>query len=451
MSRAGATPRYAPGIRRRLGIGLAVGVLVMWLLATLVAGLVVRDELDEAFDDALAETAQRLLPLAVEDVLDRQGPPQSRTVSALVGAPEFLTYLVRDDAGHVLLKSRDADPALFTGGPATGFRDTEQHRIFGESAVSGTILLEIAEPLQHRREAALEATAALLSPLPVLIPLSLLGVWWIVRRGLRPVVALRGRIETRGGGDLTPLALDGLPREIGPIAESVNRLMERIRAALEAERSFTANSAHELRTPIAGALAQTQRLITEAPDAEAAEHARRVEASLRHLMRLSEKLMQLARAESGSCRTAEAQDLGPVLALVLDEFRREGGGAPALEFQVESGDPLLAPMDADAFAILLRNLIENALKHGPEGEPVTVELAAGNRVRVINGGPPVPSERLARLTARFERGPTDAPGSGLGLAIAETIVRDAGARLDLLSPAQGREDGFEAVVILPEV
>ena len=450
MRRIPDAPRDAPGIQRRLGVGLAAGVVVLWLLASAIAGVVVRHELDEAFDSALTETAQRLLPLAVEDVLNRQGPPESRTVSALVGAPEFLTYLVRDDAGHVLLKSRDADPALFPDGPRIGFRDTERYRIFGESAVSGTVLLEIAEPLEHRREAALEATAALLLPLPVLIPLSLLGVWWIVRRGLRPVVALRGQIETRGGGDLTPLALDGLPREIGPIAESVNRLMERVRAALEAERSFTANSAHELRTPIAGALAQTQRLIAEAQDDEAAEHARSVEAALRHLMRLSEKLMQLARAEAASCRTAEVQDLGPVLALVIDEFRREGDAAPALDFRVESDARLSAPMDADAFAILVRNLIENALKHGPTGEAVTVELAAGNRVRVINGGSPVSAERLARLTARFERGPTDAPGSGLGLAIAETIVRDAGARLDLISPATGREDGFEAVVTLPE-
>src|SRR5690606_5321389 len=121
---------------------------------------------------------------------------------------------------------------------------------YGASAISDTLFLEIAEPLAHRREAAMEAGLALLLPLILLIPVSLLGIWWIVRMSLRRVIDFQRSIESRGAGDLSPVAGDRLPQEFEPIAVAVNRLLERVHRALETERNFTANSAHELRTPL---------------------------------------------------------------------------------------------------------------------------------------------------------------------------------------------------------
>ena len=442
--------RRAPSLQQRLGIRLAAGVTVMWLAATVAAGFVVRHELDEAFDSALQETAQRLLSLAVVDILNREGAPATRRIATIGAHDEYLTYVVWDQAGNVLLHSHDADPAVFPRRDETGFRSTATHRVYGESAISGTLHIEVAEPLDHRREATMESVVALVLPLLVLIPLSLVGVWWFVRRSLRPVIDLRGQIEARGAGDLTPVADGGLPNEIGPIADAVNRLMERLRHALEAERSFTANSAHELRTPIAGALAQTQRLLAELPPGELGDHAARIEASLHHLARMSEKLMQLARAEGGGLIAETPQDLGPVLALVVDEFRHVGGDGVRLRFVAPPDGRLPSRMDPDAFAILVRNLIENALKHSPAGSPVEIALSEGAVLRVVNGGPALPADVLARLRARFERGPTTADGSGLGLAIADLIASGAGATLELLSPAESRADGFEARVSLED-
>ncbi len=436
--------RRAFSLQRRLSIRLAAGVTVMWLAATTAAGFVVRHELDEAFDSALQETAQRLLSLAAVDILNREGAPAARRVATIGRHEEYLTYLVWDRAGNVLLHSHDADPAVFPRSAETGFRTTASHRIYGESAISDTLHIEVAEPLEHRREAAMESVVALVLPLAVLIPLSLVGVWWFVRRSLRPVIDLRTQIEVRGAGDLTPVAAGGLPGEIGPIADAVNRLMDRLRHALEAERSFTANSAHELRTPIAGALAQTQRLLAELPQGELSDHAARIEDSLHHLARMSEKLMQLARAEGGSLLAETPQDLGPVLALIVDEFRRDGGDGARLRFTASPNGQLRSRMDPDAFAVLMRNLIENALKHSPAGSPVEVSLSEGTLVRVVNGGPALSPDVLSRLRGRFERGPTTAAGSGLGLAIADMITSGTGTTLELLSPAGGRTDGFEA-------
>ena len=106
-------------------------------------------------------------------------------------------------------------------------------------------------------------------------------------------------------------------------------------------------------------------------------------------------------------------------------------------------------MDADAFAILARNLIENALKHGAPDRPVAVTLTDGGLLGVTNDGPVVAPETLARLRRPFERGVTAATGSGLGLAIAEAIAAGTGTELELRSPAPGRSCGFEARVQLP--
>jgi two-component system OmpR family sensor kinase len=256
-----------------------------------------------------------------------------------------------------------------------------------------------------------------------------------------PIRRFRAGIEARGGGDLSPIPAEGLPSEFRPNAQAVNRLLDRLRRALEAERSFTANSAHELRTPVAGALAQVQRLIVEATDEETRSRARQVEAALQRLARLSEKLMQLARAEGGRLQAEAPVDLAPILRMLVADMGREDGHR--IELTLPNAE-VMASIDPDAFAILARNLIENALHHGAQDAPVQVSLSPKGVLRVVNTGPVVPADVLGRLARPFERGPTDAHGSGLGLAIVAAIAAGTGGRLDLISPATGRADGFEA-------
>ena len=111
--------------------------------------------------------------------------------------------------------------------------------------------------------------------------------------------------------------------------------------------------------------------------------------------------------------------------------------------------PVLSDLDPDAFGILLRNLIENALRHGPEDGRIAITLTSGGTLRVVNDGPVVPPEILSRLTARFERGGAGNEGSGLGLAIVAAIAERLGSTLTLRSPATGRDQGFEVEIGLP--
>ncbi len=191
-------------LQKRLGIGLTLGVTLLWLLGVAASGLVAQHEMNEVFDSALEETAQRILPLAVTDILNRETDTGIRTAPALKEHDEYLTYVVRDRQGSLLLQSHDADLGVFSALPREGFTNTSTHRIYGASAVSDTLYIEVAEPLAHRREAALEAGLALLAPLLFLIPVSLFGVWWIVRLSLRTVVEFQHSIEARGQATSLP-------------------------------------------------------------------------------------------------------------------------------------------------------------------------------------------------------------------------------------------------------
>ncbi len=427
----------------RLSLWLGLGLIVLWVGAALVTAQMLRHEMDEVFDSALEETAQRILPLAAIEIIGRDADDNEQRVATLRQHDEYFTYVVRDASGKVLLRSHSADLAVFPPFSGMGFASTQTHRLYSDAALQGNLTITIAEPLSHRRMAARQLLLGLSLPLAVIAPLGLIGIWIVVRLSMTPVRNFRSQIEARGEGDLTPIAAEDLPSEIGPVAKAVNHLLDRLTRTLRAERSLAATSAHELRTPVAAALAQAQRMIAQAPDGATRERAEDMQTALRRLSRLTEKLMQLARAEGGRLLAEAPVEIGAILRMVVAEFDGQADTAGRIGLTLPDA-PVFASIDADAFAILARNLIENALKHGARDEPVAVALSADRCLRVANAGPVVPAEVLARLSEPFERGQALVRGAGLGLAIARTIAGGTNGRIELLSPASGRIDGFEA-------
>jgi len=436
-------------ITRRLITTLTGLVVLFWLIAVGLGAYVMNREFAEIFDGTLQETAERLMPLILDDMAQRDGTADPQALQAMEQGlnKEYLTYQVLNASGTVIIHSQEA-PAVPYGVPLkVGFHNTPKYKIYTESAMNGTLFLHVADAFRNRREALREGTVALLWPLLLLIPASILLIQLIVSRSLAPIDRLRDEIATKDSGNMAAVESDTLPRELRPIARSVNLLLGRLRAALEAEREFTANSAHELRTPIAGALAQTQRLIAELPEGALTVRAGRIETALTNLGRLAEKLLQLARAEAGIGAADKPVDLVGIVDAVVSDYDRDSRTAGRVTREYAAGTHLVRSVDIDAFAIVIRNLIENALIHGPEEGVVTVSIS-NDAFRVINGGKTVPAEDLAGLKRRFRRGETKAAGSGLGLAISDKIVTQMGGRLDLLSPASGEQQGFEARIIL---
>ncbi|PBB51830.1 MULTISPECIES: HAMP domain-containing sensor histidine kinase [Mesorhizobium] len=309
--------------------------------------------------------------------------------------------------------------------------------------------LQLAEPVEVRRRAIAQGAAYVFVPILVLLPFSIAVCLMVMRRSLAPIEVLRQEIGWRDGGNLSPMGLSDLPAEFAPIAATVDRLLERLRRALDAEREFAANSAHELRTPIAGALGQTQRLVAELSEGPAKGRARGIQRSLSHLGHLVDKLLQLARAESAIGITDDAIDLNPMVRLVIEDFAQKPKYAGRLILDAGGCVTLMRKVDVDAFAILLRNLIENALVHGLADTPITVSVRFDGTIAIANAGPVVPLPDLGEVTKRFRRGATLAAGSGLGLHIVNMIIQRIGASLELASPARGREDGFEAIIRFP--
>jgi len=438
-----------PSLQLRLGASLGILLTLLWIAAATVTALILRKEMDEVFDSALQETAQRLLPLAVVDIVgrDETGGPTTQRLGVLREHDEYFTYVVRDAEGHVLLQSHAADPAIFPPYDGAGFRDTPTHRIYNDDALKGSIRISIAEPLAHRASVAREIQLGLGLPLLVVIPIALLAIVLAVKASLAPLRQFRQRLAQRSARDLSPVPDEGLPSEIAPVAATLNAVLARLKASFEAERSFAANAAHELRTPLAGAIAQAQRIQSETADPAARARAAEMEATLKRLTRLSERLMQLARAEGGRLRVEALSDLRMIARLVADDVRR-AASRPRIVLHLPER-PVLSDLDPDMFGILCRNLLENALRHGGKDDPVDMTLTSGGLFSVANEGPTVPEDVLSRLTARFERGTSLAEGSGLGLAIVAAIAERLGSRLLLRSPRPGSNSGFEAAIQLP--
>lgn len=436
-------------ITRRLITTLTGIVVLFWLIAVGLGAYVMNREFAEIFDGTLQETAERLMPLILDDMAqhDRTSDPQALQAMQQGLNREYLTYQVLDASGKVIIHSEEAPTAPYPVPLKVGFHDTPKYKIYTETAMNGTLFLHVADAFRNRREALREGSVALLWPLLVLIPASILLIRLIVSRSLAPIDRLRDEIATKDSGNMAAVESDSLPRELRPIARSVNLLLGRLRSALEAEREFTANSAHELRTPIAGALAQTQRLIAELPPGPLTSRAGRIETALANLGRLAEKLLQLARAEAGIGTADKSVDLVGIVDTIVSDFDRDSRTAGRIIRDCPPGTQFSRSVDIDAFAIVIRNLIENALSHG--SEEGTVSISIGNdAISIVNDGKTVPADELSNLKRRFRRGDTKAAGSGLGLAIADKILGQMGGRLDLLSPATGQEQGFEARILL---
>ncbi len=435
-----------PGsLQARLALGLGLALSLVWLAATAWTLTDLRRETEKLFDSALQETAQRLLPLAVTEIVNRDPADGAQTLAPISAHEEFFTYIVRDRAGDILMRSHSAEPGLFPAWDGPGFATRDTHRFYSEATLQGAIRLTVAEPLAERQNVLRAFMMRLGLPLMLALPLTLIIVVIVVRLGLGGLRRFGADLTGRGARHLSPVPVTGLPSDLRPLADTVNDLLARLSDAFEAERSFAANAAHELRTPLAGAIAQAQRLRAETDDPATDVRAADIEATLKRLTRLCERLMQLARAEGGRLRLDHSADLRPVARVVVEDLARMGAvGRITLSLP---DSPVLSDIDPDAFAILCRNLVENALRHGAATAPVEVSLDTHGRFTVANDGPVVPRATRARLTARFARAGTE--GSGLGLAIVAAIADRTGSPLVLDSPRPGQRSGFEVSLRLP--
>lgn len=434
-------------ITGRLIVRLVGGLMAVWLLTAAATLLIVRNQLEQTLDGGLHETAERMLPLVVDAMFDSdlgEALQHQYDMQDTEGG-EYVVYQARSAAGALLMRSHDAPDTPFAAPLIEGFATVSPWRIYTTGDTDAGIYVQVAEAEASRNLAVWQSAGVMVIPVLLLIPLGALVVLFSVRGGLAPLRQLDRDVSNRDAANLAPLPEEAVPSELRPVRDAINGLLARLRAAVEAERALAANSAHELRTPIAASLAQTQRLVEELDGHPARARAQNVEQTLHRMAALAAKLLALSRAEAQVARIAAPIDLLPGLRLTVADAQRTLGNRLTLALAPNSR--LYAQLDLDAFGIVVRNLIENAEKHGTAGGAIEVRVG-DNMIEVTSDGPAVPADRLALLGRRFERGESPASGAGLGLAIVDTILRQVDGGLELVSPSAGRADGFTAIVRL---
>jgi signal transduction histidine kinase len=312
-------------------------------------------------------------------------------------------------------------------------------RVYGLQTVDGVI--QIAQPVRVREALARAAALRVLIPLLLLLPLLGAAIAWVVRGSLLPLRRIAAEVQQRDVHSLAPIAAMPLPQEIAPLIDALNRLLVRLQAAFATQRAFVADAAHELRSPLTAVRLQLQ-LLDRAPDEPARREARsQLGAAVERAIHLVEQLLTLARNEPRSPH----EQLTPV---ALDAAAADGVGdnhplaaTRGIELVLTAQPGLMIQGEREALRVLVRNLVDNALRYTPAGGRVQVRCRAAADaavLEVLDSGPGIPAPDRERAFDRFYRRANAAEGgTGLGLAIVKAIADRHGADVSLADAPGG--------------
>ena len=441
MSVAGLAPLNARSLRWRLLRWVTLTTIVIWGLAAGLSYHQARAEVQELMDGQMAKMARLLLAQIHEDTSYLKDLPEN--MNSLRGTKSrrselALEFQIGYPDGTVLVNSAMAPETPLTR--PLGYANVEHaghpwRSLILETA-DGRYRAQVAHSFHTRDKEALEIASKTVLPLGLLLPLMVALLYFSIQRCLKPLDDLAEDVASRSPDNLTTLQPETTLLETQPLVRSLNHLLTRLATTLDNERRFTADAAHELRTPQAALKIQAQvAMATKNP--EERDHAMaQVLAGVDRTTRLVEQLLRLARLDP----IVQLSDTQPIDLLELARGALESAHSAAATRRQRLH--LTAPMDApritgdpDLLGAALRNLLDNAVRYGPEQSTVTLTIdndPGGLRLEVSDEGPGTPEEDLSHLTNRFFRSSeAGSEGSGLGLSIVQRIAELHGARLEL--------------------
>ena len=377
-------------------------------------------------------------------------PQQARVVMA---ATERWTAIRRTQdkrlAGIVRYELRDSHGALvyasegWTGAAAGGDAYWRYDR------TSPHWRLQILNP-RRTGSAFLRYNASFILPyLLVAFPFVLLAVWLTVRASLRPLQQLARRIEERPSDDLSAVGVPARYRELKPLVQALDTLLLRLRGTVQRERAFVQDAAHEIRTPLAVINAQAHVLAQATDAAQRAQAEAELNLAIARTSHLAQQLLELAALDRAGTPQASRIDLAHWMRTLLGHAAqaalREGR-----ELSLEAPDTLHGSIDLPAMESVVRNLVDNALRHGVPGSGIAVSLRTEDGqllVEVRDDGPGIPEAQRARAFERFHRGgDARASGAGLGLSIVREATLRLGGVVEIVEGLRGRGVGFRVCV-----
>jgi len=443
--------KRVPSLLNTLFRSLLLPGIVAVILGVFIVFSLVREEYDELQDMALASKAHLLLQVFEAqtkpgDITALQGDFRPLSFEHdLLDADELTQFWVLDAEGHMLLHSTRLDDEILTARIAGGFVTALGFRITDATTQDGSLTVVAATPMEERNEAIRDVVLGVITGF-VLLGFLVAGAAYVaVRRSAAVIVELSTQIESKDAHDLSPINRTNTFAEIEPAIDKMDTLMARLDAALKAERAFATNAAHELRTPVAICLAHVQRLRTKLTDTDTSRSAADLEQGLKRLTRLIERLLQMARAQSGLGVGASAADIAPVIKLLLRELR-ERVPSPEMLVVTEPQGVWMSNVDPDAIGIILNNLFDNALKHASGDAPMIVDASTHGLIVISNDCPALAPDEMAAIKQRFSRHSKRSAGFGLGLSIVQELCEQSDSTLELASPCRGQTRGFSARV-----
>jgi two-component system sensor histidine kinase QseC len=421
-------------LQRRLLVYLLCGAPVLWSLALWYAVDRSRHEVNELFDTELIRLARQVHIALPEGAFPSRSSP-SRQPDEGEADLEDLALAVWNREGETQLVDREGAMLPFVR-RASGFREItiagNAWRTYYLQSHDGERVVAAGQRLSERNEVVGTLIIGQILPWLLALPLMVLAIYWSVRQAMKPIRRLTSEIEARSPRDGTPFDTSSVPAEVRPLVSAMNGLMIRTEDAMERERAFTSNAAHELRTPLAALAMQWERL-RRAQDSNAVEQASAsIDRGLSRLTRLVSQMLELSRLEQG--RTLERQGI------VWDDLLRTAiedcmplANRRRIEFECHGMEDAqrLFPFQADpaTMGALLRNLVDNAARYGEEGSVVEIRVGPG-QVSINNRGGPLDESVHTALGHRFRRPAGQAEtGSGLGIAIALQIAALNGLEL----------------------
>lgn len=426
-------------LRGQLVRSLLLVVTPLWLLGSVLLALHARHEVNELYDGQQQIFARQLystLPMLVQQPAGSD-PKAEQT--------DHQAVAVWNPQGQRLLVDSEGLELPYHAGE-NGFHslqhDNEDWRVYYLSGPAGSVA--VAQENSERLEA---ISGLLLTQTMVwllLLPFALGAVWWAVFRALQPLADLCRTLLQRQPDDPTPLA-HPLPSELQPLLDSLNGLIDRVAGTLQRERQFTASAAHELRSPLAALRVQAE-LLTLLDDANARNAAAgKVMQGVDRASHLVDQLLALSRLEQQQDLPRQPLDWAQLAAQACQQVADYSAVRGSHIHHQVSGGPLPAG-EALLLSLLLRNLLDNAVRYSPPGADVLLEISP-QLIRVSDNGPGIAAEHLPHIGQRFYRPPGQSQsGSGLGLSIVRRIAELHGLQLSW----HNRPEGGLSVELRPD-
>ena len=421
---------------RLIGILLAISVYV-WLTASALTVFDTRHEVDELLDSHLSLVASTLLTGAGSGGGDHE--VDAPTLHRMAPRVAFQVFVDRQLTIHSLNAPHaplSQDPSGFS---TVRLADGAEWRVFAASRNDGNTQVYVAEQVSARDEILMSILRSILWPIALALPILVGGSWWSVRMALSPFARLRDALTQRQDTPRGQIEFLDAPSEIRPVLDELNALLSELHDRIERERQFTADVAHELRTPIAAIKINLDVLEAQvsASDANAAT-VRALQQAMKRTTRLIDQLLELARLNSQE--DAQITWVTDIVAIVgevaADLIPLTFDRNQDLSFdRPDQNCPIEIKGRPEVVASLIRNLVDNASKYSGAGATIKLAVAVSES-RIIfaieDSGPGLSQAEQAQLGTRYFRGDrTAAIGSGLGWSIISKIAQQTKAQVSI--------------------